>query len=471
MEDDWDDDIEHGNELNLDISTEELLSAERAFTYADLYAMIEDGKTVAWLTPMTAVARVAGEGAYAWEQLEESWYLYFSVDGKEIKACGGSHEHLFEICDVVLRLLAASVARSVILRQRISRDGALINTTSLEYLMEQCQSLKVLTLENVALDENHCRVLGTYSRTGLEIELERCRITGAAAVALAEVLGRNQGPTKLDRCQIDNFVLADGLRGNSSLKSLTLRTFNRDTPNQELLEISSALKENKGLVDIHLLDDFMKSDEAWGAICDSLETHPTLEVLEIRNLWANPSFGPSVITSRVQALVDMLKGNMSIHTIRIGFRYSEHELFRGSVIPHLETNRLRPRLLAIQRTRPIAYRAKVLGRALLAVRTDPNRFWMLLSGNSEVTSPSTTTPAVSLLTPAAADTATSTANVAAAASVMPALTTTATGNLPKAAAPAATSATTPSTTAAAAAAAAAANIVIPSASQKHKARP
>jgi hypothetical protein len=54
------------------------------------------------------------------------------------------------------------------------------------------------------------------------------------------------------------------------------------------------------------------------------------------------------------------------------------------------TNRLRPRLLAIQKTRPITYRAKVLGRALLAVRTDPNRFWMLLSGNPEVAFPSTT---------------------------------------------------------------------------------
>jgi hypothetical protein len=37
--------------LNLNVSTEELLSAERAFTYADLYAMLESGYTVARLTP------------------------------------------------------------------------------------------------------------------------------------------------------------------------------------------------------------------------------------------------------------------------------------------------------------------------------------------------------------------------------------------------------------------------------------
>jgi hypothetical protein len=43
-------------ELNLDVSTQEFLSAERAFTYADLYAMLGNGETVAWLTPHAAVA-------------------------------------------------------------------------------------------------------------------------------------------------------------------------------------------------------------------------------------------------------------------------------------------------------------------------------------------------------------------------------------------------------------------------------
>jgi hypothetical protein len=80
----------------------------------------------------------------------------------------------------------------------------------------------------------------------------------------------------------------------------------------------------------------------------------------------------------------MMKVNMSIHTIHLDACYSQHELYRESVIPYLETNRFRPRLLAAQKARPIPYRAKVLGRALLAVRTDANRFWMLLSGNAEV---------------------------------------------------------------------------------------
>jgi hypothetical protein len=58
----------------------------------------------------------------------------------------------------------------------------------------------------------------------------------------------------------------------------------------------------------------------------------------------------------------------------------------------------------IQKTRPQAYRAEVLERALLSARSDVNRFWMLLSGNAEVAFPSTTattTVVASLPTPAA----------------------------------------------------------------------
>jgi hypothetical protein len=47
--------LENANELNLDVSTEELLDAERAFTYADLYAMLGNRDVVAWLTPNAAL--------------------------------------------------------------------------------------------------------------------------------------------------------------------------------------------------------------------------------------------------------------------------------------------------------------------------------------------------------------------------------------------------------------------------------
>jgi hypothetical protein len=70
-------------ELNLDVSTEELLSTERVFTYADLYAMLENRDTVAWLTPHAAVAREYGLATDAWDQLDETCRFVFSADGKE----------------------------------------------------------------------------------------------------------------------------------------------------------------------------------------------------------------------------------------------------------------------------------------------------------------------------------------------------------------------------------------------------
>jgi hypothetical protein len=103
--------------------------------------------------------------------------------------------------------------------------------------------------------------------------------------------------------------------------------------------------------------------------------------------------------SRIQALLDMIKLNTSIHTIHLRDRYSAHEVL-GSLMPYLRTKRLGPCVRAIQTTLPIAYRAKILGRALLAARTDANSFWMLLlSGNPEISfQPTTaaTTPASSL---------------------------------------------------------------------------
>jgi hypothetical protein len=467
--------LEHLQELKLDVSTAELLSAERGFTFADLFAMLGNSKTVVWLTPHAAVAREGGLAAMAWRQLDESCRFCFNADGKDIVAVARSPEHLLEICDIVVRLLAVSVVHSVCLSHNTS-----ISAPTLAYLMEHCQSLKVLTLNRLEMDEDHIRALGAYSRPDLEIVLDGCRITSAGASTLVEVLRRNQGPTKLDQCYIENSVLVDVLRGNSRLKSLKPRlSSDLDVGQREVLAITGALQENKGLVDLDLEHDFRMTDETWGAICDSLETHPTLEVLDLSTT-DTMALAPAVLKSRVQALSAMVKMNMSIHTIQLHSQYSQHELFLDSVIPYLETNRLRPRLLAIQRTHPITYRAKVLGRALLSARTDPNRFWILLAGNAEVAFPSSTaTVAVNLPDTSTTAAATSAANVAViATSGMSASPTTATTSLP--AAPAVTttaSSAVPPFIASASdacgptvAVATAANVATPPAGQKRKSR-
>jgi hypothetical protein len=151
-----------------------------------------------------------------------------------------------------------------------------------------------------------------------------------------------------------------------------------------------------------------------GALFAILSRHPTLEVLHLCSpYYTYAPLAPAVLKSRIQALVNMLKVNISIHTIHLESRDSD----RSSMIPYLETNRLRPRIRAIQKARPITYRAKVLGRALLSARTDVNSFWMLLSGNADVASPliARTTSAANLPTPATVTAANATSNAAAVA--------------------------------------------------------
>jgi hypothetical protein len=131
-------------EVNLDVPIEELLSAERAFTYADLYAMLANENAGLWLTPHAAVVPEGGKGMYCclWSG-DQPWRFTFSADGKYIVAMASSFEHLLEISDVVIRLLAASVVHSVHIYQWDSCRGLLINAPTLEYLMEKCQNLQV----------------------------------------------------------------------------------------------------------------------------------------------------------------------------------------------------------------------------------------------------------------------------------------------------------------------------------------
>jgi hypothetical protein len=261
-------------ELNLNVSTDELLSAERAFTYADFYAMLGNPNTIAWLTPHAGIAREDGRARRYWLQLDESCHFRFTVDGKDIVAFARSSEQLLEICDIVLRLLAVSVVQSLRVNDHTTIADLFIDSPTLAYLMEQCQTLNILLLKHLEVDEDLCRVLDTYSRPDLEIVLNYCNITSAGANALTEILGCNQGPTKLDCCCIDNFVLADGLRGNSRLKSLKVHLSDSDDGNREVLAIADALQQNIGLVEFSLpYHRFRVTDEMWGAPLAIISRH------------------------------------------------------------------------------------------------------------------------------------------------------------------------------------------------------
>jgi hypothetical protein len=210
----------------------------------------------------------------------------FSAVGKDKEALAHSRGSLWEICGAALRLWAASDVDLVNLDKRSCYDVVLINAVMLADLLEQCQCLKPLALKGLRIDVNLCRVLDSYSRPGLEIELRGCELTDAGTSALVEVLGRSQGPTKLAYCYIDNVVLADGLKSLSPFVSYNLEVYER-----EVLVTTGALRENKGLVELELHSRSLRVIEIWGAICHSLETYPTLEILRMLR-WPQQSSRP-----------------------------------------------------------------------------------------------------------------------------------------------------------------------------------
>jgi hypothetical protein len=163
-----------------------------------LYAILGNEDTVVFLTPQAFVVRADGT-AYC---LRSNYYRFqLDVDGQQITAMARSSEAFSEIVDVVLPpLLMANVSEIHELELRnVRRHGvASYDVPIFVHLVVQFKSLKFLTLERMTLDEDDCRVLGNIS--GKNLELKGCIIEDAAAETLAEVLGRNQGPTRLDYC-------------------------------------------------------------------------------------------------------------------------------------------------------------------------------------------------------------------------------------------------------------------------------
>jgi hypothetical protein len=64
------------------------------------------------------------------------------------------------------------------------------------------------------------------------------------------------------------------------LKSFETRlSYDCGVANQEVLAIAGTLRDNKGLIDLNLRSEFMMSIETWDAVCNSLMTQPTLQVI------------------------------------------------------------------------------------------------------------------------------------------------------------------------------------------------
>jgi len=80
-----------------------------------------------------------------------------------------------------------------------------------------------------------------------------------------------------------------------------------------------------------------------------------------------------------------MKMNTVLHTMELYPYSGDQKIYMEEVLPYLETNRFRPRALAISKA-DIQIRRRLLGLALQteSVRNNSNLLWMFLSGNVDV---------------------------------------------------------------------------------------
>jgi hypothetical protein len=84
---------------------------------------------------------------------------------------------------------------------------------------------------------------------------------------------------------------------------------------------------------------------------------------------------------RTRLLAEMVQHNTVLHTINLIEYERDEKIYTELILPYLETNLYRPRVLAVKKTIERPFREKVLGRALDSVKSNANLVWLFLSEN------------------------------------------------------------------------------------------
>jgi hypothetical protein len=91
-------------------------------------------------------------------------------------------------------------------------------------------------------------------------------------------------------------------------------------------------------------------------------------------------------TLRMNAMVDMLRDNVTLRTIVLSPEECNEQILRKQIRPRLVMNKHRRRFHAIKELRG-ELRRKVLGRTIGLFRNNTNILWWLLSSNADAAFP------------------------------------------------------------------------------------
>jgi hypothetical protein len=363
----------------------------RGFTWAEFYSAA-NGKIV-WINPDVFFDWDPGRSCV--KQPFYRRFLAVSTEGFESNeedrgACqvyvfASSLASATSACDILLQLLITCESPKITLASfNDTLDSPVTGFALSHFLIHSNFTLKVLRINNGHLNACHFHAMNASTRTDLQIDLSTGgELTELGEIVLLESIRQNRGPTGLYQVNIEADRLADALRGNNRVGSFAPSLMR--TSDEDCHAFFQALAENQGLVNLNLLRVRI-SDENWDILWQSVSRHPKLENIDVSSAnWGIP-FGQK--TSRADAIVDALRVNTVLHTIRLQRDEYDLEVLDNMVYPRLLVNRYRPRvaaIAAIAETRR-TWQRKILGRALAFVSRNPspNPIWMIVSGNVNV---------------------------------------------------------------------------------------
>jgi hypothetical protein len=359
--------------------------------WEDLHALVSS--QLVWMTP-TAFLR-SHPSEYDDSICPRMLLITDLYSGSKIYVFAQGPEQAVRVADCLLLFLAKSDKPDVSIKSLGNLQMRPCSGFGLQQFVTRTRhTLRKITMDGLMLEQGHCRALthayesapdGTD--TDVEVKLFQCSLTGDnyCNSAFIDWMHSDRGPSLLFRCDIPCHVLADGLMGNRRLKKWVLFSECLQE-NLACKVVAQALTANLGLVKLYFGRQTLDA-EHWNLLVHSLASHPSLEVLNLgatRERQTRRQEAPvDRRARRTGAVGEMLKSNTVIHTVSLSDADLHRDIFDESIQPWLEMNLFWPRIMSIKGTvGPL--REKILGQALRKVRHNPNRMWMILSGNGDV---------------------------------------------------------------------------------------
>jgi hypothetical protein len=371
-------------EVELAVSVEDFLIYH--WDWADLLAFVTGGimRKILWITRSTFL--VVEDARNLFDFNEDTLNCY--VDA-EIQATSGQEQTLTLANVSHLDIPVSTGEVGVFWRAIMTSNSVKLNVRSndllglpsgpiLSQFLRESPSLQVLEFREFDFMEEHCRALATLERTDIEVKLNGCMLEPQAAQNMfIEWYRHNEVITDINCCKMGSRIIS-ALSGNNSVKRLL---FNNLSNEEEIRSLAQALPGNTGIEHLSL-SRFKMSDETWSLLFRSMSRHPRVDVLSIGHFSCVTALSAQAKITRMNPIIKMLQHNTVVRTIALADEYNIEELYDNSILPRLEMNRsyFEVQRQAVKRADPYI-RPQLLGRALYAVRYNPNLVFRFLLEN------------------------------------------------------------------------------------------